>query len=1137
MIFILSLGLTISTLAQTPGGLNPTTEVTTSLRGNGTPGPYQLKDYFILPGTEKVSKNGVLLEPDRDYLIDYNQGQITLSYTLFPHDTLSISYQRLNPNLRKKYFHRELVWENDHTPPTGLAIPIEKGSNGWGGNRRSFLSRRGSSDLIFSGSKTFSLEIGSAQDISLKQGLWLSAKGRATKNLNVSLQLSDQNMPLTYQGRTKRLEELDKVQILVKSPNFSATLGDYSFEPFEFDFFSNSKRVKGIKTEVNVGGSSFSFAVASSEGEFFTNQFFGEENKQGPYQLKGKNQETNITILPGTERVWVNGERMERGSDNDYTIDYQRGTIQFTPRRLITSDSRITVDFEYSAESYRRDFYSGGLLASLFGGKAEFKAAGVFERDNKHDPLSFSPSSENARILSQAGNDRLLASRDGATFVGESQGDYQLAYDSSGNPYYQFVGVDSGSYKVSFSWVGEGKGSYQYKGGGVYQYVHPGNGDFLPVQLLPLPESHSLLDLSFSLLPDAALKTQIEWAKSKRDKNTLSPKDDKHNWGDALSFKSRYQNSNFKLLKSNFHRLKLECEYRLVNRNFVPFGRVDIVEKNRRWDLPQKALGTDERTYQFSGVVAPWKMLLLNLDYGRLDWGNEFSSRRRSLGITAFPKSWISTKGRTEVIKTRKIDKKKVEKLGEWKRNLLALESKLKKLSTTISWEGERRSSSLTDSIQEEDNFNQLSGGVSLGLSNLIKARTKLSYREEDQLREGNRKESICHTWINEFSLRDLKGMLSSDLKFTRRIKEYKSVSGGKMKENLLICRMDFYPPSQLLAVKFYHSQNQIHSSRRVDTYLEVNPGKGDYRYEDGEYVPHPEGDFIRLSEWVGATQASLDLNKSIRISLSPHKVPAQGDKTSLFFRIGRIFSTDSFVNLRGRFKDQKALSFYFLYPLTRLSNERILSQDILVRHDLYLLPTFKPLNFRLRWEMAENKDNLVSSGERQNRRLKQELLLRSYLSPQYSLESRIGRERIKDRGGGKLRDLIEEKSWLVGLTRRESAWLELEISTKYKSKREQIQGKSAKFFSVSPEILWSLLSQGRLKAQLQWTRLKSFPKGRSLSYNLSEGKRPGENYEWKFLFDYKLNRYLTTSVVYSGESISGQKAKHMAKMELKAFF
>jgi hypothetical protein len=815
-------------LSQDIGDSNFVQIIETYLPGDGRTGPYQVGDCFILRETEKVKKvgpsngNGSFFERDKDYAFDYNDGLITLSSPLSAGDSLWISYQKLNLSLRRKYFHRELVYsteagsfgQNDQS----ITQPIPKAKGG----KFAFAKEKLSSDFVLSGSKTFSFEVGSQKDLSLRQGLSLAARGNMTENLEVSLLLSDQNVPVTSQGTTKRLEELDKVLVQVKSPNFTGTLGDYYLKLTQSEFSQYEKKLKGIRGEADVGGNSFSAAFASSKGEYHHNRFGGQENKQGPYQLRGKRGETGILILPGTERVWLDGTEMQRGSDNDYTVDYSRGTIQFTPRQLITADSRINVDFEYSVENYQRDFHSGSCGTRFFDGKVELRAAGISEQDNRDHPIAFALSSEEEKILSKAGNDVFKAAKEGAEFVGEGKGDYDLCYDSSRNPYYQYAGSDSGSYQVSFSWVGEGEGSYQYKGGGIYSYVYPGNGGFLPQILLPLPESHSLFDIDLSFLPTNTFKTDIEWAKSKRDLNTLSSEDDQNNWGDAFSLRSAYEGSNF-----GFNRLRLEGSYRFFKKDFSPFGRVDLVEKERLWDLPGDSLKSDEQTYRFSGIFSPIRSVLLDFDYGELSLGEAFKSQRKQLGLEFVPTRWIAAKGRTERIESQKLDYHDLKTDGKWIRNQFSLNNRISKVSTTLGWEQEKKNVFNSGAITGGERFNQLSGRLSLEEFNVLKVSTELIYREDDEFDRSWQDESFSHIWRNRLSIRDYKSAVSSDLEFAQRTKRYQDLSGTDSKENLLLTRLDFYPPSQIVNLKFYHSQNQVHSAQRVDTYIDAGEGRG----------------------------------------------------------------------------------------------------------------------------------------------------------------------------------------------------------------------------------------------------------------------------------------------------------------------
>jgi len=1112
--------------------------IETYIIGDGRTSAYQLGDYYILEGTEKVKKvgpgdgNGSFLERDRDYTFDYNKGLITFFSPLSNQDSLRVSYQKLNLNLRRKYFHRELIYsdggesfrQNDESKSQN--IPNVK--------EQKFTPPKAElpSDFVLSGSKTFSFEVGSKKDPSLSQGLSLSARGKMTENLEVSLLVSDQNAPVTSGGTTKRLEELDKVLIQVKSPNFTGILGDYNLSLSQSEFSCYEKKLKGVRGEVNIGDNSFSASFASSKGEYFSNRFQGTENKQGPYQLKGKRGETGIMILPGTERIWVDGREVQRGSDNDYIIDYNRGTIQFTPHQLITAFSRITVDFEYSVENYQRDFYNGNVGTKFFNGKLEFKVTGINEKDNQDRPLAFALSAEDRNILNQAGNDIFKASKDGAEFVGEGKGDYDLSHDSLGNPYYQYVGADSGSYQVSFSYVGEGKGSYQYRGGGVYSYAYPGNGDFLPQILLPLPQSHSLFDLDLSFLPTKGFKAQIEWAKSKRDLNTFSSKDDQNNWGDVFSLKSVYENNVFGL-----NQLKLEGSYRFLKKDFSPFGRVDFVEKGRLWNLPNDSLNFNEETYQFSGAISPLKSILLNLDYGKLALEKAFKSERKKLALELFPTKWISAKARTERIESKKFDQENSTTEGKWIRNQFSLNHRISKLSTTWGWEQEKKSTFISGTIADGDRFDQLSGEFSLEQLNVIKASTELIYREDDKFEKTWQNESFSHIWRNRLSLRDYKGMLSSDLEFVQKTKKYQHSLGVNNKENLLLTRLDFYPPNQIINLKFYHSQNQVYSARTVETYLDVGEGKGEYRYENGEYVPDPDGNFILVTEWVGDFGPSLDLNKSIRLIFSPHKVTSRENANSFWSGWGKIFSTDSFIGLSGKFGGNENWTSYFLYPLYKIPKDTVLSQDLTIRHDLYLLPNYRKLNFRLRWEKEENENNLLSLGGEKERIIRKKLLIKFFFSPKYLFESELENEKRRKSSGSGLSYLINGKALRASLSRRGSNSLEVNLSAQYKIDEDKMQKLKADLFSLAPELLWSLFSYGRLKTQFKWTHVNSSPQDKSLPYQMSEGKRKGENYDWTFLFDYKLNQYITSSIIYNGEKEPGFRTKHMGKMEVKAYF
>jgi len=196
-------------------------------------------------------------------------------------------------------------------------------------------------------------------------GLRMQIQGSLGPDLQISGVLSDQNLPIQPEGNTKTLDEIDKVYLQVNHDNFLVTAGDIDVSYSSGKFMNIDRRMIGLNNNFKYKEWSGSAVFAGSKGKLNQVEFKGVDGKQGPYKLTSGDGSRDIIILAGSERVWLNGMRMVRGENNDYTLDYAIGELTFMPRNLIYFDSDIYIEYQYSNAQYNRSVLGTSMKKDL----------------------------------------------------------------------------------------------------------------------------------------------------------------------------------------------------------------------------------------------------------------------------------------------------------------------------------------------------------------------------------------------------------------------------------------------------------------------------------------------------------------------------------------------------------------------------------------------------------------------------------------------------------------------------------------------------------------------------------------------------------------------------------------------------
>ncbi|MBK6950124.1 MAG: hypothetical protein IPH16_20445 [Haliscomenobacter sp.] len=258
--------------------------------------------------------------------------------------------------------------------------------------------------MDYSGELYPGIALGNTQDLALNSSFNLQLSGDLGDGMEIRAAISDENLPLQPEGNSLQLREFDRVFVQIKRRNAEITAGDYDLRPESGYFLQYFNRLQGGQVRLlqqDKWRHSAAFAIA--RGKFTRYSLPVQEGNQGPYPLQGGDGERFIVILAGTERVWLNGELLQRGADQDYVIDYNRGELQFTAKRLITRESRVAVEYEYADQNFLRSVYA---LHSEYAGK-QFKAyVNAYSRQDSRTPTAnLELSLTDRKILSAAGDD------------------------------------------------------------------------------------------------------------------------------------------------------------------------------------------------------------------------------------------------------------------------------------------------------------------------------------------------------------------------------------------------------------------------------------------------------------------------------------------------------------------------------------------------------------------------------------------------------------------------------------------------------------------------------------------------------------------------------------------------------------
>ena len=473
-------------------------------------------------------------------------------------------------------------------------------------------------DLETSGNISRGINIGNNQNSVLESELDLKIIGKLNEKVSIKASIQDSSIPIINNGYSQQLNEFDQIFIELQSEDWVLRGGDIDLIKTNSFFANYEKKIQGLLLDSYLNEKiNITSAAAIVKGSFTKSILNVENGNQGPYKLTGENGELYVLIVSGSESVFVNGIKIERGIDKDYVINYNAGEIIFNSTFPIMADMRIQVEYQVSEKNYNSVF--GYSNIEIKNRKSKYNFSYYNETDLKNQPLLQNLNNDQISILSAAGDDENLMNIPSGSLSNydENRILYKKEIVEGVEIYVYSNNPEDELYTVRFQNVGENQGNYILSSNNtienIYEYIMPidgqRQGNFEPIIKIISPKKRQIAVLNSNTAFNESSELYYEIAGSNFNKNLFSTIDDEDNKGFAsmIGFNKKIKiDSTFNIYS------KLDLKY--IDKNFEIIERIFGPEFERDWGFEVNSFNGQSQTVA-NTVIGFRKSNLGSIDY------------------------------------------------------------------------------------------------------------------------------------------------------------------------------------------------------------------------------------------------------------------------------------------------------------------------------------------------------------------------------------------------------------------------------------------------------------------------------------------------------------------------------------------
>jgi len=1095
----------------------------------------------IIVTQDSIRFDSVAINPQKFKILNSQQQIINpTEYQVIYNDAILIINSKKYQEITIEYFRFPNFLTRTYSPfDKRLIVP----NNSNTGQLYSLTTNRKATDLkLFDGLKTSGFitrgfTSGNNQSTVTNSSMDLNIEGKLSDKVSIRANIFDTNIPLQENGYSQSITDFERIFIELYSKNWRVKAGDVNLRNQQSYFLNFDKQVAGLEVEANINeNTKVSASGAVVRGQFTVYNFVGSEGNQGPYKIFGANNEPNIVIVAGSEKIFINGSEIKRGIDQDYTIDYNIGEVRFNTTFPITNDMRVRIEFQSSNRNYTR--FITYEKAEYSGEK--FSISGYFynENDVKSQLIQLSLTDAQKQILADAGNNQNLMIAESAfpdTFdVNKIL--YRRTTSGAVEIFEYSTNENDELFNVRFTNVGGNQGDYTLSqtlaNGNVFSYVGTNLGDYAPITRLIAPEKLQIAIVNSEYKPSDKTSISTELAFSNNDQNLFSNIDNNQNKGVAtkLNWEQTIIDNKWKLLSN--------IDYLFIHKNFNTIQRFQAIEFNRDWNLINP-IGNQQQI-GLSLTLKNKEDSFLSYSFQQLKFSDNYTGSKHLLNAKMrFDKTYFTINSSlldndSQVQENTFLRLKGTVEQSfakSWVGGFVNIESNDGKVKTTQT------------SVLTNHQFKEYEGYFGVGDTTKVSAKVGFNYRNNDSIRSNrfteinNRKTLYLDTKLVQTDKTNL------SVYTNYRITENAFTENEKALNSRLVYNQRFF--NNFLTIGTLYETSSGNVAQQDFVYIEVEQGQGFYTWIDYNNNGIQEFDEFEVAEFQDqANYLRVPLPNLRFISTQRAKwdqsITLNASQWSNQKGIKKIFShfyNQFFLSINN---EQERIDNSFNLNPFDLSEDEQISLNFNFRNSLYFNRNLQKYSSTYTYGTSENKQQFLIGNQDTDTKLHQ-----------FEFQHKVGKFWLVDLIGRLSKSKLETEnfvnrnyeidaievqpkiSYLYNENNRFSAFYE------FNNKENQLLGfEELRQQKIGVEYFYA----GKEKSQfnVNFTAFFNDFQGNPNSpvgYQMLEGLQEGTNYTWSFLWNQKLNSFLNLNLNYRGRKSETSKTIHTGSIQLRAVF